>query len=151
MKSIRLTFRLSPYQLARGLQTMKQLDPTYQLLSLNDMVKTIYHDYLAKMTMNKTSAVPSYFLTEISSIINTSNQKLTMDNESYESPAEEIEDVADSDEELSKETLAEINQLVSQTKRLTSIMKASDFNDPNITTSEISTITDFSPPKDWMA
>jgi hypothetical protein len=165
MKSIRINFRLSHYQLARGLQVMKQLEPTYQLTSINDMVKTIYHDYLAKMTLNKTSAVPTSFLAEINSFINTSNQKLTIENlfsagqadqanQSYESPAEPDEpeeDFYNPNEKLSDETLAEIEQLVNQNKRFASIVKASDFVDPNETESEISTITDFSPPKDWMA
>jgi hypothetical protein len=146
---------------------MKQLEPTYQLTSINDMVKTIYHDYLAKMTLNKTSAVPTSFLAEINSFINTSSPKLTIENlfsagqadqanQSYESPAEPAkpdepeEDFYNPNETLSKETLAEIEQLVNQTKKLESSRKASEFVDPNITKSEISTITDFSPPKDWM-
>ena len=69
MKSIRITFRLKPYQLARGLQTIRQLEPSYKLLSLNDIVKVIYHDYLAKMSLNRLDAVPNDILTEIMSFI----------------------------------------------------------------------------------
>ena len=65
MKNIRITFRLSPYQLARGLQTIRQLEPTYKLTSINELVKTIYHDYLAKMTLNKLDDVPVEFIEEI--------------------------------------------------------------------------------------
>lgn len=127
MKSIRLTFRLNQYQLARGLQTMRQLDPTYQLTSLNEMVKTIYHDYLAKMTIGKTLIVPQELIHEINAHLTTSTEKLTLENLFAKSKSKESsessnaneshdEDVYDPDEELSEETLAEIEQMVNQTK-----------------------------------
>lgn len=89
MKNIKITIRLTNHQLARSLQTMKQLDPNYQLTSLNGMVKTIYHDYLAKMSLNKASEVPMNFITEISSYLNAANNKLTIENlfSANESPA----------------------------------------------------------------
>jgi hypothetical protein len=160
MRNIKITFRLTPYQLARGLQVMKQLDPNYELISLASMVKTIYHDYLAKMTLNKASAIDQTLVAEINKHLNTINEKLTVENlflanetksaKLLDPPDPEIEeDPYDPDEELSEETLAEIEQMVAQTKKFSSLRKASEFDDPNKTESEISTLTDFSPPKDW--
>ncbi len=73
MKNIRITFRLSPYQLARGLQIIKQLDTDYQTLSLNDIVKTGYHDYLTKM--NKLDQIPPEIMMEIESLIKEPTKK----------------------------------------------------------------------------
>lgn len=70
MKNIRITIRLSPDQLARGLQILRQREPTYKLISLNDIAKTIYHNYLAKMTMNKLAEIPANSIAEITSFIN---------------------------------------------------------------------------------
>ena len=74
MKSIRITFRLSTYQLARGLQTIRQIDPSYKLISLNDLAKTIYHNYLAKMTINKLDAIPDSIMSELMNFINSPAQ-----------------------------------------------------------------------------
>lgn len=155
MKNIRITFRLSPYQLARGLQTIRQLEPTYKLISLNDIVKTIYHDYLAKMTLNKLDEVPPNIVNEIYAFIEKPAQKqITVDdliNMKTEPSSckermgsEATPDLVQQPEiDLADEILAKINKVLAQTK-------ASKFNDPNNTDSDISSITDFSPPKDWM-
>lgn len=74
MKSIRIAFRLQPYQLARGLQIIRQLEPSYKLISINDIVKTIYHDYLAKMSINKADDVPPELIDEILNFTNKSAQ-----------------------------------------------------------------------------
>jgi len=75
MKSIRVTIRLTPYQLARGLQTIRQLKPDYKLISINDLVKTIYQIYLTKDIMNKSDEVPTSLLEEILSFSNKSAEK----------------------------------------------------------------------------
>jgi len=120
------------------------------------MVKTIYHDYIAKMSINKASAVEQSFVDEINNHVKSSNEKLTIENLFSANKAESSEladldeDIYDPNEELSEETLAEIDQIINQTKKLSSIRKASEFDDPNKTESDISTLTDFSPPKDWI-
>ena len=48
-----ITFRLSPYQIARGLQIVRSLEPDFQLTSLGQLVKICYMDYLAKMTLGQ--------------------------------------------------------------------------------------------------
>lgn len=48
-KNIQISFRLSPYQLAHGLEILRALEPTYKPSSLTSMVKIIYQDWIAKM------------------------------------------------------------------------------------------------------
>ena len=124
MKNIRITFRLSPYQLARGLQTVRQLEPAYKLISINDLVKTIYHDYLAKMTLNKLDEVPSSILAEIESFTNK--------------PARE---------QINLDTLLALTDQEPVPMQTSHKPKASTFNDPNNTESDISAVSDFSPPR----
>lgn len=62
-------FRLSPYQLARGLQIVRQLEPNYQLVSISKLVKAIYLDYLAKMSYTKTDSVPQHYVDEIEALL----------------------------------------------------------------------------------
>lgn len=162
MKSVRITFRLAPYQLARGLQTIRQLEPTYKLLSLNEIVRTIYHDYLAKMSLNRNESVSPELIEEIISFVDKSSTAkiLTLDDlldmkpleQDLELPKQNMSPVQELTEaeiktkdDLTDEILAEINSLSNSTTQ----SQASKFNDPNNTESEISSVTDFSPPKDW--
>jgi len=57
MSSPIITFRFTTYQLARGLQIVRSLEPNFQLTSLSQLVKIIYTDYLAKMTLSQTDEV----------------------------------------------------------------------------------------------
>jgi len=70
-----INFRLSPQQLARGLQIIRNLEPTYKLISPSKIVKTIYFDYLAKMTLNKSNSVPQKYLEEINLLLENKNKK----------------------------------------------------------------------------
>lgn len=153
MKNTRITFRLSAYQLARGLQVVRQLEPTYKLTSINELVKTIYHDYVAKMTYNKLDAVPQEFVDEILLLGVASAKQVSLDSlmeiRNKTKPKKSKEIIAPKEIKqkvspiLSTEILEEIN-------KIESLGKASQFNDPNETESSISAVTDFSPPKDWM-
>jgi hypothetical protein len=98
-----INFRLSPFQLARGLQIIRQLEPNYQLTSISKLVKTLYIDYLAKMSLNKPDAVPQHYLDEIESMLYTPKKPITSLKEFARSQNDSI----------------------------------------------ISTVEDFSPPKDW--
>jgi len=148
MKSIRIVFKLTPYQLARGLQTIRQLEPTYKLTSLNELVKTIYHDYLAKMTINRLDAIPDQIINEIKSLINNPARTQITLSELMNLKKQDPEPLPKSSHtskrpHLSDEELTEITKLAAQ-------QKASKFIDQNNTESEISSVSDFSPPKDWM-
>ena len=65
MSSPIITFRLTPNQLARGLQIVRSLEPNFQLTSLSQLVKIIYTDYLAKMTLGQTDEVDQDIMQEI--------------------------------------------------------------------------------------
>jgi len=146
MKSIRITFRLQPYQLARGLQTIRQLEPSYKLISLNDIVKTIFHDYLAKMSLNRDHSIAPELIAEITSFLNKSNESksITLDDLIGIKPKQQLAKISVIDKDntdLTDKILTEINKLTNP---------ASDFADPNTSDSDISSLTDFSPPKDWI-
>jgi len=80
MKSHRIVFKLTTYQLACGLQAIRQLEPTYQLTSLNEMVKSIYHTYMTKMIINKLDVVPTHIQAEIEHFINNPlRNQITLD------------------------------------------------------------------------
>lgn len=64
-----INFRLSPYQLARGLQIIRSLEPDYQFSSASRIVKVIYLDYLAKMSLGKEDTVPQHYIDEIESLL----------------------------------------------------------------------------------
>ncbi|MDY6893914.1 MAG: hypothetical protein SVO01_00625 [Thermotogota bacterium] len=76
MSNPTVNFRISKFQLARGLQIIRQLEPNYQLTSISKLVKTIYTDYIAKMTLGKSDAVPQHYLDEIESLLNTPRGKI---------------------------------------------------------------------------
>ena len=81
MKSIRITFRLTPYQLAYALQTARQLEPTYKLISINDLVKTVYISCLDKMSITKPDEFPVSILEEILAFSDKSAEnKLTLED-----------------------------------------------------------------------
>jgi len=65
MSSPIITFRLTPNQLARSLQTVRSLEPNFQLTSLSQLVKIVYTDYLAKMTLSQTDEVAPDIMQEI--------------------------------------------------------------------------------------
>ena len=69
MSNPTINFRLSIYQLARGLQIIRNLEPDYQLTSVSKIVKVLYFDYLAKMSINKKDSIPQHFVDEIESLI----------------------------------------------------------------------------------
>lgn len=144
MKNIRITFRLSAYQLARGLQTIRQLEPAYKLISINDIVKVIYHDYLAKMTLNKLDTVPIEILTEVMNFIDTpAKSQITLEELIAIKKSKSISEPA---QKLKSNTA---NKIAIEINKLTNQSKASEFDDSNKTSSDISSVTDFSPPKDW--
>lgn len=121
MSSPIITFRLSPYQLARGLQIVRSLEPNFQLTSLSQLVKICYTDYLAKMTLGQTDEIsPDNMSTIKEFIINPSKRTIN------------LESLTDDE----TRNLAPANlTLPLPTKEDQSI---------------ITTVTDFSPPKDWM-
>ena len=121
MPSPAITFRLTPYQLARGLKVIRSLEPNFQLISLSQIVKVIYHDYLAKMTLGHGDIVTQDLLDEINSF-DTSNIKKTRS----------LEDIIsfENSPKIETQPIIEVKEIDEKSK--------------------ISTVTDFSPPEDWL-
>ena len=79
MSSPIITFRLTPHQLAHGLQIVRSLEPNFQLTSLSQLVKIIYTDYLAKMTIGQTDEVDQDIMQEIQIfIINPKKKEINL-------------------------------------------------------------------------
>ena len=79
MSNPSINFRLSKYQIARGLQIIRQLEPNYQFTSISKLVKILYIDYLSKMTLNKDATIPQHYLDEVESLLYKINKpKLTL-------------------------------------------------------------------------
>lgn len=181
MSNPTVSFRISDYQLARGLRAVRILEPAWKLTTTSDLIKTVFIDYIAKSEgQNKTSYnVTPELLQEIAQARlglkqNQNNQldmlpQLGQTKQRPEKSAQQIARELEEErmfQEMRRESLAKLAQekltaqaqqekeiddqivLAAQTARRL-ISKPSEFNDPNITESEISSVTDFSPPKEW--
>ena len=123
MSSPIITFRLTTYQLARGLQIVRSLELNFQLTSLSQLVKIIYTDYLAKMPLGQTDEVSSDIMQEIQMfILNPRKKEINL-----ASIADEENFTPSVRSNLAMELPSEKIELA------------------------ISTVTDFSPPTDWIA
>lgn len=118
-----ITFRISPYQLARGLQIVRALEPSFQLTSLSQLVKIIYTDYLAKMTLGQSGQVDPEIMKEIKNFITSPKRR-----------------------DINLSSLADDEENLVSLKKSTLFMPLPS----DITESDITVVTDFSPPKDWM-
>jgi hypothetical protein len=74
MPSPAIRFRLSSIQLARGLKIIHELEPNKQITSISQIVKTIYLDYIAKMTINKPNTNYTTALNEVYQLITPARQ-----------------------------------------------------------------------------
>lgn len=123
MSSPHITFRLSQYQLARGLQVVRSLEPNFHLTSLSQLVKIIYTDYLAKMTLGQSDEIDPKIMADIQSfIINPKKRDINLSS------------LVDSEERLA----------TSSKPNLTMPLPDEE------TESVVSTVTDFSPPTEWI-
>jgi hypothetical protein len=75
-----ISFRLSEFQLARGLHIIRQLEPNYQITSLSAIVKACYFDYLAKMNLSRSADIPPEITIELNNFLNSGNKELTLDD-----------------------------------------------------------------------
>lgn len=79
MSSPVITFRLTPYQLARGLQIIRSLEPGFQLTSLSQLVKIVYNDYLTKMTLGQSDNIEPKIMADIQNfILNPQKRELNL-------------------------------------------------------------------------
>jgi hypothetical protein len=78
MSNTQISFRLSPYQLARGLRIIRLLEPNHAPSSLSQLVKTIYIDYLAKTSLQSGGDVTPADVVEKESIIQTKQTPMSL-------------------------------------------------------------------------
>ncbi len=119
MSNPNINFRLSPYQLARGLWLIRKLEPSYHPSSLSKMVKLIYSDYIAKMNYSRSNIVPQEIIEEVESLCFTKGIPATSFNTFIKA----------------QESSSPFTNTSSPTKEKTE--------------SVITTVTDFSPPLEW--
>ena len=65
MQSLDIRFRLTTFQLARGLYAIRQLESTYKPSSLNQLAKICFIDYCAKMSLGRSDMPPQEIMNEI--------------------------------------------------------------------------------------
>ena len=136
-KNPTITFRLTSYQIARGLQIIRQFEPNYVPSTPNKIVKLLYLDYLAKMNINRSDEVPLNILNEVNLMLNKNkkSEPNQFDISSLPQP----------------KRFSPPNNLESSKVQTFPILSNSEFEPIQVSTeSVISTVTDFSPPSDWM-
>lgn len=122
MSNPTISFRLSPYHIARALKIMRKLEPNYAFSSPSQIIRDCFFDYLAKMTVVKNDQITNDDLQEITS--KGSRNAIT-----------DIGDFADQ--------LAASRKVVSQDKVLNTFLQ-------NIEPSVKSSVKNFSPPDNWL-
>ena len=138
MANPQVNFRLSPYQIARGLRILRRLEPTYQFTSIHQIIKDCYLDYIAKMSIGTDDQILFQDMEEIESKILSKVKPLTINELSQQlSPA---------NQPLPEQSEA-LEKLVSSIKYESRKIGESRKED---TASKISTVSDFSPPSSWL-
>lgn len=139
MTNPQVNFRLSPYQIARGLRILRKLEPTYQFTSIHQIIKDCFLDYIAKMSIGKDDQIYPQDVEEIKSKILSKVKPLTMDDLSQQLSPANFQPLPEQSKALEK--------LVSSIKHESCKEGESRKED---TSSKISTVSDFSPPPNWL-
>ena len=171
MSNPTVSFRISDYHLARGLRAIRTLEPNWKLTTPAELIRTIFNDYIAKSEFSNNSplSVTPELLQEIAlarmGMIKQPGQnnnlaplpQLGQANKPAWQVQRELEEekifMAIKQEHTQKKELSEkelANQISLAFQTGQRLPKPSEFHDPNNPDSEISTVTDFSPPKDWI-
>lgn len=119
-----VSFRLTPYQLAQGLQIIRMHNKDYIPSSINMLVKSIYKNYLTQFS--KTSGqMPAELLDEITFLLPSKDRTARQ-----------------------KANQITFDKILSCEKP--ELLQPSNMEEqPIMTESKITTATDFSPPTDW--
>ena len=172
MSNPTVSFRISDYHLARGLRAIRLLEPDWQLTTPGELIRTIFNDYIAKSEhKNKTPLdINSDLLQEIAYCRagrtrqpDTAQQPAPLPHlGKIKSPTpreleeERIFNEVKQEHQESQATQTELankqiqDQISAAFPAIKPRIKPSEFHDPNITESTASTVTDFSPPKEWI-
>ena len=144
MANPQVNFRLSPYQIARGLRVLRRLEPTYQFTSIHQIIKDCYLDYIAKMSIGTDDQILFQDMEEIEAKISSKVKPITID---------------DLSQQLSPANFTPPKQSEALEKLVSSIKHESCKTDKSCkegesrkedTSSKISTVSDFSPPPSWL-
>ena len=142
-KNPTITFRLTSYQIARGLQIIRQFEPNYVPSTPNKIVKLLYLDYLAKMNINRSDDVPLNILNEVNLMLNK--------NKKSEPNQFDISSLPQPKRFSPPQYLVPTKDLEPSKVQPFPILNNQEFDHIQVSTeSVISTVTDFSPPSDWM-
>ena len=147
-KNPTITFRLTPYQIARGLQIIRQFEPNYVPSTPNKIVKLLYLDYLAKMNINRSDDVPLNILNEVNLML---NKNLMLNRKFEPNQFNNISSLPQPKRFSPPQYLVPTNDLEFPKVQAFPILNNPKFDSILVNTvSVISTVTDFSPPSDWM-
>ena len=175
MSNPTVSFRISNYHLARGLRAIRHLEPDWKLENPSDMVRTIFNDYIAKSELfnNDSLNVTPELLEEIA-ISRTSgrqeNNQLTRlpqikkSNKTTQQIQRELEEEKIFNElrreaRLNQPQIKQPINLDSQENEIDEQMELALQTGKRIlhkappeleTDAIITTVTDFSPPKEWL-
>lgn len=140
MSNPQINFRISRYNIARGLGILKKLEPSYKFISVSQVVRDCFFDYLAKMSIATSDQITQEALEEIISSTRQPNKVMTLKEFVKQIPTNPNID-----------TLTE-NQITNQNSALNTIIKnlESSLIADLESDSEISSISDFSPPENWL-
>ena len=139
MANPQINFRLSSYQIARGLRILRKLEPTYQFTSIHQIIKDCYLDYIAKMSIGTDDQIHFQDVEEIQAKRSSKSKPLTINELSQLLSPANFQPLPKQSEALEK--------LVSSIKDESCNIDKS--RKDNIS-SKISTVSDFSPPSSWL-
>jgi len=184
MSNPTVSFRISNYQLARGLRAIRQIEPNWYLTSPANIIKTIFIDYIAKSEhFNDTPPVVSdELLQEIAFARENTNKQeryhehfnhlpplgksFQMSREKLQKASQQREQAIEDERlfnQLRREAMEKPTKLSnplteSQLNEIDTQIELAKQTDKRImrvepqevkTDSIVTTVTDFSPPKDW--
>jgi len=140
MSNPQISFRLSPYHIARGLKILKNLDHSYAFTSINQIIRDCFLDYLAKMSANTSDQILPEDFDKIKSILTIKRIPLT-----------------NLDDFLNQLTPTTIPEPPSQESALNKLFTPSkeqptpnQLSEDSPTDSNISSVSDFTPPTNWL-
>ena len=144
MGNPQISFRLTTYQLARGLKIIRTIEPEHVPTSLSQLVKTLYIDYLAKTSLKKTDVVSEADIAEIYNIINTKSKTMSFSDFQVATSTPEESLATKHVMEPESETSGDMFVKPAPKPEPTAEEIVND-------ESEITSLSDFSPPEDWNA
>ena len=145
MANPQVNFRLSPYQIARGLRILRRLEPTYQLTSIHQIIKDCYLDYIAKMSIGTDDQILFQDMKEIEVKISSKVKPLTINELSQQLSPANFQPLPKQSETLEKL----ISSIKHESRKIGEAHKEDESRKED-TSSKISTVSDFSPPPNWM-